>query len=49
MFPLKKKKHNMEVRNMEKYEVQHANTDRLRKSAIINMQNMLNKHENDKK
>ena len=27
MFPLKKKTHNMNTRNIEKYELQHANTD----------------------
>ena len=45
MFPLKKKKHIMNIRKTEKYEVQHANTDRLRKSSIIFMQNLLNQHE----
>ena len=45
MFPLNIKEHKMKTRNFEKYEVQHANTDRLRKSAIIYMQNLLNKNE----
>ena len=44
MFPLNKKAHNMKTRDFEKYEVQHANTDRLSKSAIIHMQNLLNKN-----
>ena len=44
MFPLNRKAHNMKTRNFEKYEVQHANTDRLRKSAIIYMQKLLNKN-----
>ena len=39
MFPLNKKAHNMKTRNFENYEVQHVNTDRLQKSAIIYMQN----------
>ena len=42
MFPLKKKIYNMTTRHEEKYEVQHANTDRLQKSPIIYMQNLLN-------
>ena len=42
MFPLKKKIFNMTTRHEEKYQVQHANTDRLRKSPIIYMQNLLN-------
>ena len=36
----------MKTRKIEKYEVQHANTERLRNSAIIYMQNLLNKNEN---
>ena len=31
-----------ETRNPEKYKVMHANTDRLRNSSIIYMQNLLN-------
>ena len=46
MFPLNRKAHNMKTRNFEKYEVQYANTERLRKSAIIYMQNLLNKNNN---
>ena len=42
MFPLKKKTYNMTTRHEEKYEVPHANTDRLQKSPIIYMQNLLN-------
>ena len=42
MFPLKRKIFNMTTRHEEKYQVQHANTDRLRKSPIIYMQNLLN-------
>ena len=45
MFPENKKMHKMETRNPEKYLVQHANTERLRKSAIIYMQNLLNENE----
>ena len=42
MFPLKKNNHDMEVRNPEKFIVKHANTERLKNSAIPNMQRMLN-------
>ena len=45
MFPENKKIHKMETRNPEKYIVQHANTERLRKSSIIYMQNLLNENE----
>ena len=45
MFPENKKEHQMETRNPEKYFVQHANTERLKKSAIIFMQNLLNENE----
>ena len=42
LFPLKVKNHDMEVRKPEKFIVKHANTERLKKSAIPNMQRMLN-------
>ena len=45
MFPINKKMHTMETRKQEKYKVEHANTERLRKSAIIYMQNLLNQNE----
>ena len=45
MFPENIKTHTMTFRNTEKYEVQHANTARLKKSAIIYMQQLLNEHE----
>ena len=46
MFPISKKTHQMEMRNSEKYKVQHANTEKLKKSAVIYMQNILNEYEN---
>ena len=46
VFPLKMKANNMETRNIEKYQVQHANTERMQKSAIIYMQKLLNKYGN---
>ena len=42
MFPTNEKTHNMEMRNSEKFQVLHANTERLKKSAVIFMQNLLN-------
>ena len=42
MFPLASKKHSMETREKEKFEVYPAKTERLKKSAIIKMQSMLN-------
>ena len=45
MFPLNNKSHNMNTRNTDKYQVQHANTGRLKDSSIIYMQNLLNANE----
>ena len=45
MFPENKKEYQMETRKPEKYLVQHANTERLKKAAIIYMQNLLNENE----
>ena len=45
MFPLDSKTHSKHTRMEEKYEVKHANTERLRHSAIIYMQNLVNEHE----
>ena len=42
MFPLRRKNHVMGVRNPEKFVVNHANTERFKKSSIPNMQRMLN-------
>ena len=44
MFPLNDKKHDKQIRKTEKYRVQHANTDRLKFSSFIYMQNLLNKN-----
>ena len=45
MFPLNNKTHGMTMRKSEKFKVQHTNNERLRKSGIVHMQNLLNKHE----
>ena len=42
LFPRSTKDHLMDKRVKEKYCVKRANTERLKKSAIINMQKMLN-------
>ena len=42
MFPIKEINHSMKFRNIEKYEVDFANTGRLKDSAIPFMQRMLN-------
>ena len=48
-FPKNLKKHEMETRNTEKYHVYHAHTERLKKSAIIYMQKLLNEHDKSQK
>ena len=42
LFPLKKIKHVMHVRNPMKYELNKANTERYRKSTIPYLQRLLN-------
>ena len=42
MFTVNTKIHDMETRNPERFNVQHAHTERLKKSSIIYMQNLLN-------
>ena len=42
MFPKRKKNHCMDTRNEEEYVVKFAHTERLNKSAIPYMQNLLN-------
>ena len=45
MFSYSNTTHIMQTRKHEKYLVQHANTERLKKSAIIYMQNLLNENQ----
>ena len=45
MFPLNEKIHLMGTRNPQKFKVQFAHNERLRKSPIVYMQNLLNEHE----
>ena len=42
IFPLNESKHEMITRNKETYKVEHAKSERLKKSAVIHMQNLLN-------
>ena len=42
LFQRRKKTHSMETRNIEKYRVFHANTERYKNSPILTMQRMLN-------
>ena len=48
MFPENEKVHKMLTRNPEKFKVEYANTSRFRNSAIIYMQNWLNKNQSMK-
>ena len=43
MFPINEKQHLMDKRNIEKSKVSFASTERYRKSALVQMQHMLNK------
>ena len=47
MFPLNKKKHSYPLRKLYKYVTHKANTERMKKSTIIYMQTLLNKHHQD--
>ena len=42
LFPLNDNQHNMKARNTETYQVNYANTDRLKNSSIPYMQRILN-------
>ena len=43
IFPKNKKQHQMVKRGNETYQVKKAKTERLRKSAVVDMQKLLNK------
>ena len=49
LFPENIKKMKMETRYYEKYSVQFANTERLKKSSIVSMQRCLNEEEHQRK
>ena len=42
LFPTKSKEHDMEMRKKEVYNIQFANTERLKKASVITIQNYLN-------
>ena len=42
LFPLAKRKHEMDTRSKEKFKVNIAKTERYKKSSIIYMQKLLN-------
>ena len=44
-FPLRKKKHIQKTRKLNKYEVTFCNKDRLGRSAVPYLQNLLNNYE----
>ena len=48
MFPVNEKSHKMDLRKTEQYVVNHANTERLKMSAIPYMQRLLNTDCQDK-
>ena len=48
MFPENIKFHDMLTRHPEKFKIEHANTNRFKNSAIIYMQNLLNKNNDNK-
>ena len=47
MFPIRKEERNQKRRHTEFYIVKKANTERLKKSAIPHMQNLLNKYKHE--
>ena len=49
MFPRAEKNHLMEKRRKEVFLVKMARTDRLKRSAIVNMQKQLNKELSEKR
>ena len=42
LFPITNKKHKMNKRSEEKYQINFANTERLKRASIITMQKLLN-------
>ena len=49
MFPKQRNGHHMDMRHNNKFIVKKARTERLQRSAILNMQRLLNKEESDKR
>ena len=42
LFPKKRRKHNMELRNNIKFKIKYAKNERFKRSSIIHMQKLLN-------
>ena len=49
MFPKQKNGHHMDMRHNDKFIVKKARTERLQRSAVLNMQRLLNKEELEKR
>ena len=49
MFPKQRYSHNMNMRHNDKFVIKRARTERLQRSAIVNMQRLLNREETEKK
>ena len=49
MFPINQKQHDIQIRNTEKYVVNHAKKERFKNSSIPYMQRLLNNDEQNKK
>ena len=49
LFPENTTNHDMKMRHPEKFKVLHACNERMKKSSIIHMQNLLNAEDKEKK
>ena len=49
MFPKQKYCHNMNMRQNDKFVIKRARTERLQRSAVVNMQRLLNREESEKR
>ena len=47
MFPKQRYGHNMDMRQNDKFVIKRARTERLQRSAIVNMQRLLNREESE--
>ena len=49
MFPKSRNPHSMNLRHYDKFVIKKARTERLQRSAILNMQRLLNKDDLEKR
>ena len=49
MFPKQRNSHNMDMRQNDKFVIKRARTERLQRSAVLNMQRLLNREETEKR